>query len=287
MPNAKDADLKPFHRILVAGRTGTGKSAQIWTLPGKRFAYIFDPNSLSTLKGCDVDYEEFYPDFLEMDATLKGFNKGSKSDVMPGRTKKLEPHVYMNWIEDLNAKVEKGFFKDYQWLCLDSLTFLTKATMDRQLYINNRYGDIEELGDYRVVGSKLTDLFNSLSGLQINLYATCHLSTFQDEHTKKVETQIMLPGKARSYLPLLFTNVWLAQTGEGEKGQVKYEVRTRPDPRGLQDVRSSIQGLRTIEDVTITGFGDLAKGGIGALLDPRTRPSSVSKVSAFDRMQAQ
>jgi len=181
---------------------------------------------------------------------------------------KREPQVYMKWVDDINEKVEKKFFEvnGYQWLCIDSLTFLAKATMDRQLYINNRYGDIEELGDYRVVGSKLTDVFNSISSLPINLYCTGHLSIFQDDKTKKIETQINLPGKARNYLPLLFTNVWQSITEEGEKGQVKYMIRTRPDPRGLQDVRSAIQGLNTMEDVTIRGFGDMAQGGIGALL---------------------
>ena len=271
MPNAKDAGLSTVERILIAGKTGTGKTAQIWTLPGRKFAYIFDPNSMSTLRGCNVDYEEFYPDFLQMDATLKGFNKGSKSDTLPVKNKR-EPAIYMKWIEDINSKVERGFFKDYDWLILDSLTFLSKAVMDRQLFINNRYGDIEELGDYRVVGSKMADVFGSISALPLNLYCTSHFTTFQDEKTKKIETQLMLPGKARNIIPLMFTNVWLAQTSEGEKGTVRYEIRTRPDPRGLQDIRSSIQGLNTIEDVTIRSFGDLASGGIGALLQRAKQP---------------
>ena len=263
MPNAKDATAPAIERILVAGKTGAGKTAQIWTLPGRKFAYILDPNSMATLRGCNVDYEEMYPDFLDMDATLKGFNKGAKSDK-PSKPK--EPHVYMRWVEDMNEKVSKGFFKDYDWLCIDSLTFLSKAVMDRQLYINNRYGDIEDLGDYRIVGSKLADVFMSITNLPINLYCTAHYTTFQDEKTKKIETQLMLPGKARNILPLMFTNIWLASASENEKKEMKYEVRTKPDPRGLQDLRSSIQGLQTVEDVTIKGFGDLASGGIGALL---------------------
>jgi hypothetical protein len=279
MPNAKDAGLSTVERILVAGKTGTGKTMQIWTLPGRKFAYIFDPNSMSTLRGCDIDYEEFYPDFLQMDATLKGFNKGSKSDILPAGKNKREPAIYMKWVEDINSKVEKGFFKDYDWLILDSLTFLSKAVMDRQLFINNRYGDIEELGDYRVVGSKMADVFGSISSLPISLYCTSHFTTFQDEKTKKIETQLMLPGKARNILPLMFTNVWLAQTSEGEKGGVRYEVRTRPDPRGLQDVRSSIPGLQTIEDVTIKGFGDQMEGGIGGLLRRSKQKPPIQPVS--------
>lgn len=277
MPNAKDAELNPTKRILVVGKTGSGKTSQIWSLPGRKFLYVFDPNAMSTLKGCDVDYEEFYPDFLEMDATLKGFNKGSKSDHVPlagSSRKKPEPHVYMNWVADINKKVDDGFFKNYDWLCIDSATFLSKACMDRQLFINNRYGDIEDLADYRVVGSKLADIFNSLAGYPINMYLTGHLSTFQDDKTKKVETQIYLPGKARSVLPLLFTDVWLAHVDEGEKG-VAYKVRTRPEPRGFQELRCSIQGLETVEDVTLKGFSNPASGGIGALLNKVPKSAKV------------
>jgi hypothetical protein len=273
MPNAKDADLSPAHRILIVGKTGSGKTAQIWTLPGRKFAYIFDPNSLSTLKGLDLDYELFQPDFSDMDATLKGFNKNpatGKQYVGDKPAKKKEPHVYMKWIDHINNGMEKGFFLNYDWLIFDSLTFLNKALMDRQLYINNRYGDVEDQADYRVVGSKMTEVFNSISALPMNVYATGHFNTFQDEKTKKIDTQIMLAGKARNYLPLMFTNIWLSDVEESERGQVKYTIRTKPDPRGLKDVRSSIQGLNTIEDVTIRSFGDLASGGIGALLQRTT-----------------
>lgn len=275
MPNAKDAALTTTERILIVGKTGTGKTAQIWTLPGRKFAYILDPNSMATLRGCDLDYETFYPDFLEMDATLKGFNKGAKSDKLPTGTKR-EPTVYMKWVDDINKKVESGFFKNYDWLCIDSLTFLSKATMDRQLYINNRYGEIEELADYRVVGSKIADVFNSLSGLDINLYCTGHISVFQDDKTKKIETQLMLPGKARNILPLLFTNVWLSTVEDGEKGKARYLIRTTPEPRGLQDIRSGIRGLQPQEDVTITDLGTAKMaGGLGALLK-RSRSQSAN-----------
>lgn len=275
MPNAKDAETNAFERILMVGRTGSGKSAQIWTLPGRRFAYIFDPNTLPTIRGCDVDYELFLPDMAEMDATLKGFNKGSRSDK-PKAPK--EPRVYMNWVEDLNKKAASGFFSAYQWLIFDSMTFVSRAVMDRQLYINNRYGDIEELADFRVVGSKLSEVFQTISGLSMNIYATGHISVFQDDKTKKIETQIYLPGKARNMFPLMFTNVWLAKTEEGEKGSVRYVVRTRPEPRGLQDIRCSLPGLAEEEDVTIRGFGDLASGGIGSLLEKGHKPSNVTKL---------
>ena len=268
MPNAKDIGDEARQRILLVGPTGSGKSSQIWTLPGRKFAYFLDPNSVQAVKGLDLDYEQFMPDVLEVDATLKGFNKNSRSDRMPGDLKasKREPVVYMKWVEDFNSRYEKGFFKTYDWLIIDSLTFLNKATMARQLYINNRYGDVEDLADYRVVGSKITEVITSIAGTDINLLVTGHVDTFQDDKTKKIDTQIATAGGSKKNLPLVFTNIWLADTVEGEKG-VRYVVRTRPDPKGLKTIRTSLRGLDDIEDVTIGEFNENSSNyGIGRLL---------------------
>src|SRR5512146_2529549 len=110
MANARDAAAPSFNRLLVLGRGGSGKSTQIWTLPGRKFAYLFDPNALLSLRGCDLEYEQFLPDSLELDATLKGFNKGAKDDKLKSSR---EPTVYMRWVEDLNRRGDAGFFKEF------------------------------------------------------------------------------------------------------------------------------------------------------------------------------
>jgi GTPase SAR1 family protein len=274
--SAASADTIPWQRILLVGPTGAGKSTQIWTLPGKKFAYVFDPNTIPAIIGCpDLYYAEFLPEFTEMDATLKGFNKGARSDK-PASIK--EPTLYLRWIKHLNDFVATERYKAYDWLIFDSLTFLAKAVMDRQLYINNRYGDIEDLGDYRIVGSKISDVFGSIAGLDINILSTGHIASFQDEKTKKIITQLFLPGKARNMLPLSHTNIWLAMSEEGEKGQ-EYKIRTVPQSKGLQEIRSSIRGLKPVEDVTIKDFNNAGQYGIGALIQRSTK-NAVHKRSA-------
>ena len=263
MTNAKDADTPAKHNILLVGPTGSGKTSQIWTLPGKKFVYIFDPNSLISLKGCDVDYEMFLPDTLEIDSTLKGFNKGSKDDRMPGS--RIEPTTYIKWVEDMNERYDKGFFNDYKWLCIDSLTYLQRAVFDRQLYINNRYGKIEELADYRIVGSKLSDVFRPISSLPINIFVTGHIRDFQDEITRKITTELNLSGQAKTMVPLVMSNIWLARGASTEK-QIKFEIQTRPDIRGLQCIRSSFRGLDMYHDVTIQNFDRATEYGIGKIL---------------------
>lgn len=277
MPHVRDAKTPAYKRILAVGGTGTGKTTQLWTLPGKKFLYQFDPNTMASIKGLadqlkieppDIEFEAFEPDILQLDSTLKGFRKDAKDDnpSMIGRKKAdAEPTVYLDFIEDINNKVDDGYFKNFQWLCFDSLTFLNRATMARNLFINDHYGFIEDLADYRVVGSKIAELFTSIASLPINIYMTAHWQSYQDEKTKKIETKINAHGQSRTMLPLVFTEIF--QTLREEyKGKTAYTIRTRPDPRGLQDLRTSILGLEELEDVTIEDFSRAQEYGIGAIL---------------------
>jgi GTPase SAR1 family protein len=269
MPNAKTASTDALSRVLLVGPTGSGKTSQMHTLPGKKFAYIFDPGALSSLKGLDLEYELFLPDVADLDATLKGFNKGAKDDK-PASAK--EPKTYMRWVKDLNDKAESGFFKDFDWICFDSLTFLSKAIFDRQLFINGRFGGIEDLADYRVVGSKLSEVFRSVTGLPNNIMATGHIDSFQDDKTKRIEVQLSLPGSARRMLPLLFTDILLCSYKE-EDGKSRWSVRSRPEERGLKTIRTSIRDLPIEQDVTIEDFTRPTDFGLGKLLTTKEKPT--------------
>lgn len=247
--------------LLTLGNSGSGKSMQIHTLPGRKYVYVFDPNSRGALRNLqNAQMMEFYPDVLELDATLKGFNKGAKDDKP---SSKREPTVYQRWVEHINEGFDKGEFEGFEWICFDSLTFLVKALMARQLYINNRYGQVEDLADFKIVGAKMSDVFQSIVSLNMNIYATGHIDSFQDDKTGKIETLIKLPGRSRRELPIMFNNIWLCQyDSDGQK----YQVRTRPDKRGLQDIRTSIQGLETLEDVTLDFSKPLEGQGVARLL---------------------
>jgi hypothetical protein len=263
MANAKDlTTANTFQRILAVGLGGAGKTSQLLTLPGKVFGYIFDPSALASLAGHDIEYALFLPEAAELDATLKGFNKNARPDDKPKGAR--EPTVYSRWVEDLNQREKDGFFKTIDWLYLDSLTLLKSALMDRQLWINNRYGSIEDLGDYRVTGSKLVEVLRSVFSLPVNIFCTGHLTSYQDEKTKKIEVQVDLPGKARLMLPLLCSNIWeFRATTEDEE---RYNMLTRPEVRGFQSIRSSIKDLPPVIDVTIKDFSHPGDYGVGAIL---------------------
>lgn len=268
MPNAKNAQADTYRNILLVGETGAGKTMQITTLPGRKFVYIFDPNSLATLKGFDVEYEKFLPDKLEIDASIKGFNKGARPDDKSPASK-IEPTCYVRWVQDMHDKNESGFFNDYDWVCFDSMTFLQKACMDRCLYINNRYGKLEDLSDYRIVGLKLASVFRGIYAADINIFCTGHINSFQDEKTKKIMVMLNLHGQARSLIPLGCSDVFECFRGDTDKGK-RFLIRTMPDTRGLKCIRTTIRNLKEIEDVTIERMSEPEKYGIGKLINLTT-----------------
>jgi hypothetical protein len=197
---------------------------------------------------------------LELDATIKGFNKDARSDK-PASAR--EPTAYLRFVDDINKRVAENFFDDYDWLIFDSLTYIARAIMDRNLFLNKRYGDVEERSDNKVVGMKLADIFSSIVTLPINIYATGHIATYENEKTHRLDTELNLPGRARSIIPLGFTDIWLAYRADDGR----YMVRTKPDARGLQDIRATLPVSET-EDVTIPRFDATVAGkaGIGRLL---------------------
>ena len=62
----------------------------------------------------------------------------------------------------------------------------------------------------------------------------------------------------------MFSNIWLAQ-GTNEGAQV-YNIRTRPEPRGFQHIRTTVKNLKEVEDVSIRDFSKAQQYGIGAIL---------------------
>ena len=234
--------------ILLLGVYGTGKSSQITTLPGRKFVYAFDPNTIGALKGYkDIDLVEFFAVGKELELRLKGFNQNSLTDRSG---KKIEPILYEEWREDHDARLQSDFWakNDYQWICLESYTWFIEALEARQMWLDNRPGESTDTGDHQQLGFALTRNFQSLQSTKCNLFLTGHLRSYQDLVTKQIRLYPHISGKAKSVIPSGCTNVWISERGK-EPG--KFNIRTIPEPQGFQLLRSRIPGLKELEDVTI------------------------------------
>jgi hypothetical protein len=260
MPNAMQATGIQPHKFLVLGATGTGKTAQLLTLPGKKFAYLFDPNALLTLRGYDVDYEEFYPADVSLD--VQSLSKDKGGDKVTGRSRS---EIYLNWEKDFDSKVASGFFSDYDVIAMDSCTTLLDLIMDRILAINGRPGSWPQQDDYGPQMMTFTNIVRTLTGMGKMIYFTGHLELEKDELSQTIYRVPVMTGKLKSKIPLLFSDIFATDVVNDGKGKVVYTIQTVSDRR-TPTIRCSLKGLEPHEDVTID-WNKLPEGqGIGGLL---------------------
>lgn len=265
MPNAKDAMMKKDTNILIFGGTGGGKTVQFLTLRGRKFAYLFDPNALDTLRGYDVDYEEFLPDALDMRV------HSLSSKKKPSSNKSLETAcVYQAWEKDFEDKIESNFFADYDNIMLDSLTTFSDAVMDEVLRINGRAGQWPQQDDYGPQMNAIIKVMRVLTSLGKTVYVTGHYEMAKDKITERIYFQPLVTGRLKTKLPLLFSQIFFAeaQGATGADKTVKYTLQTKPD-RITPLIRCTIKDLNFREDVTLDFDKSLEGQGLGGLIDTR------------------
>lgn len=260
MPNAKDIQ-KATPRILVYGDAGCGKTSQFPTFPGKLFAYLFDPNAGQSLRGQDIDYEEFYPEDISLQLT--SLSAKNKPNVTPKC--KTGAESYNAWEADWDARIKDGFFNDYDAIMFDSLTTFGDLVMDGVLAINGRGGQWPQQDDYAPQMLAIKNVFRAVTSLGIPIYVTAHCQPMQDELTKKVFHQILVTGQLRQKLPLLFSEILHLEASGDQKGGVNYLAQTKPD-RMFPLVRCSTKGLAFKEDITLDYNKPLKGQGLGGLL---------------------
>ena len=258
MPNALDAHNTAQHRILCLGDTGSGKTSQILTLPGRKFAYLFDSNALLSLRGFDIDYEEVLPSTVSAAASSLAKGKGDRRST-------VSSDVFQVFEQTFDKRLQDGFFDQYDWICLDSSTTLLDLVMDRILSINGRFGQWPNQDDYGPQMIAFTNICRTLTGLGKGVFMTGHLEIKQDQVTQKLSNRPMMTGRLVAKIPLLFSDVFYCDSSLDDKGAVGYRIQTVPS--GLnRTIRCSIKGLETYEDVTIDFAKDPVGQGLGGIL---------------------
>ncbi len=258
MPNAKNV-TEQIETLLVVGTTGSGKTAGFCSMPGKKFTYIFDPNTLATLRGQDVDYEIFLPEHLDLDAV------SLKANVRDKVSKSPEPTTYNLFEQDIENKMRVDTFDSYDVIGIDSITTLTDIVMDRVQYLNGRFGKQPEMTDYVATTNTMIKIFRTILGFGKSVYVTGHVDFKQEESTSKMVNVMAFLGRLRQRLPLLFSEVWLTYGEPDKDGKMHYYVRTQQD-RYNPFLRCTLRYIDPVEDVTIDWDKNPEGQGIGGLI---------------------
>ncbi len=258
MPNALNATTPP-RKFLMVGDTGSGKTTQFLTLPGKKYLYIFDPSGLVSVKGFDVDYDEYLP--TPIPAAVRSLSK-----AVGGDTRKSSSTVYMEWEQTFNDRLEKGFFDQYDWIGFDSATTLLELIMDRLLTINARFGQWPHEDDWGPQMIAFTNICRSVTAMGKQCYFTGHMQDKQNRKTGVTRRIPMMTGTLVQRIPLLFSDILGCETDKDAKGNVVYQLCTVRDTE-FTVIRTSIKGLEPYEPVTVDFSKSPVGQGLGGILN--------------------
>lgn len=257
MPNAKDVHPMDTRNIFLWGEMGTGKTTQLLTLPGKKFLFGFDPAVAEALAGYDVDYEMFLPDEVNLNVTSMSKGKVDRTSA------RREPKEWVRFAKFFDEFMVRGRWKEYDIIALDSLTTFSQMAMDRVLYINQREGMIPQLDDWMPQMSVVYNHIRKLCSIPKTVFVTGHEETSADRTSGIVDTHLVLTGKLKAWLPLLFSDVFRTVVKKTKDGP-QYTVQTQKEPR-IPGVRTALRGVEAYEDVTVHDWTQPERYGLGAL----------------------
>jgi hypothetical protein len=109
------------------------------------------------------------------------------------------------------------------------------------------------------------NICRTLTSLNKTLYMTGHLEMRKDELAGRIFRQPMMTGRLKTKIPLLFSDVFVAEVENDGRGGIKHKIQTAPD-RLTTTVRTAFKGLDPFEDVTLDFSKPLSDQGIGGLI---------------------
>ena len=261
--NSAGAYKREHPSFLMIGPAGSGKTMQLRTIPGKKLVFAFEQNSINSLAGApSISYKLYLPDDVEI-ATRSLSTKANQS----GRVAPEEgtaPTAYENFRQDFNEIIKSEQILGFDVVAIDSLTSMSKAIMDRILYINNRMGCQPQQDDWSAQIVNVENVVRKLSALPIILYCTAHDELKRDELSGRQIMDLVLTGQLKTRVPMLFSDIYKCMSKSTEE-EDRFILMTRPDEQNLR-IRRSFEDVSYYVDATIKDGGEPTKYGLGSVL---------------------
>lgn len=257
MPRASDLEGIQKIKLFAYGTAGAGKTTLARQLPGKKFAFVFDPNTLTSYRNQDdIEFETFIPDEVSM--ALYSLKGQTDSDVnYKGSDKYREFETYYS--ENRERIVE-----EFDWLIADSITTLQWLEFDEIARLGHREGKFAELGDHNIVLDMILKNVRNFTALPMNVLIIGHEKVAQDKLTKTIDTGIMIPGQGGKKLPILFSDIYHLYVRR-EDDKIKYYADTVAN-EDFPIARCSLDLEPTIDITLPKNCTDPTQHGFGKLL---------------------
>ncbi len=261
---ASEINVGAEDNFMIVGPPGSGKTKLATTLPGKTLVSAFDPSAKAAYAGNDhIDLIEYPVDTMEMSVTVKRA-EGQKNMT----TGSSSPMAYANFKTDFIEIINSGLFKQYDNWVFDTMTTFEAIALDAVMYKNGTFGHVPKLDDYPPAMQLTTKLVRAITPLPIRIILLLHDELVQDETTKRMENQMLMTGKLKRKLPVLFNHLLRTEVstkGTGDKLETNYNLVTKSNPQNPY-IRTSYTNLPARIDVTIEDFSKPQAYGLGKII---------------------
>ena len=277
--NAENLSAEEDHRIVLFGMPGTGKTAQILTLPRPVFVYAFESSALATLRGAkDIHILPFFPRRPSDSNSLlaRSIQKGGRRefDILSGEetSNKDYGQLYLDFARDATMRMEKDWWRSegYKTLVLDGLSTLSRHALSRVGVLQEKVKSEDKRTDYMQAGILTSEAFSYLSSQTPIFLAGLHYGTKVEERTGRTIKQLELPGSSRARLPAGSTICWRTCLGKDDTRkdpttQTRFCAQTFPD-REFDWIRPGPFKIPDLVDLTIEDWTQPELFGIGKLI---------------------
>jgi len=196
MPNTRDIKISKI-KILLWGKPKSGKTFFFRTFPRPAKAYMFDPNGIISLRGEDIEYEEYNG-----------------------------PSGYRQFTVDIEKDMKKGIYKS---IMVDSLSTLQQCMMKSVQEENAKRTENYQIQEYMIYFSRLRSLIIDLINYPVHLLFTAHQQILENKLTGDISILPSIYGKDMpDEFPMFFDEVYHSEVKAHRNLPSEYFLRTQP-----------------------------------------------------------
>ena len=217
------------YNAIIYGGTGSGKTSLLRTCRLPLHLDSFDPGGSKVLQGEAILNGKRYPDEMKrgniiVDSRFEGENPSA-------------PWVAKEWDTSFHNRKRMGYFDKIGTYVIDSITTWSQTIMYDVMKKAGRTGAQPFQQDWLPQMAIIENAVRQLISLPCDVIFLGHDDTDKDEATGRMFISLMITGKLKRRVPLMFDEVYVALTKDTSKG-VEYQLLTQKT--GLYQARSRL-----------------------------------------------
>lgn len=151
------------------------------------------------------------------------------------------PTAYEAWDREYSTMIRQGIFNDIGTYCLDSATLWADSILNWILKKNNRTEQNPQIQDWGQQMKLIYEHIKVFTTLPCDCVLTGHIDYDKDEASGILVGRIMLTGKMKEKLPILFDEVYRLVAKETSKGTERL-LQTQPERMYMAKTRLGAWG---------------------------------------------